>query len=193
MESTITNKNMSARQELSRFGAVFMRTAFAFSVAIIVMPMEASGQVPTQAEIGTSKLTEQSRPGYYFYAKPFEVTMTVNLWGEVPQQGVYVVATNTDIIQLVSYAGGPREKSNLEEVLIYRASGRKDVKARTLKKINLREILEGNAPTVPLAPGDMIVMKKLSEALTWQEILTIVNTGATLAVLGVTIYTMTKK
>ena len=118
--------------------------------------------------------------------------MTVNLWGEVPQQGVYVVSTSTDIIQLLSYAGGPKEESDLEEVLVYRASGKKEIKARTLKTINVRDILEGKSQSVLLTPGDMIVVKKAPETLTWQEVLTIINTTGTLVVLGLTIYTFFK-
>ena len=150
-------------------------------------------QVSTETELSNSRQSNQSRPGYYFYAKPFEVTMTVNLWGEVPQQGVYVVPTSTDIVQLISFAGGPKDRSNLEEVLLYRATGKKDPKARQELTINLRDILEGRAATVPLAPGDMIVVKRISTSLTWQDVLTIVNTAATLGVLGVSIYTVTKK
>ncbi len=168
-----------------------MRIAFIFFLAIAVCT-NALAQVPTQTEISTSKLSEQSRPGYFFYAKPFEVTMTINLWGEVPQQGVYVVPTSTDIIQLLSYAGGPREKSNLEEVLVYRASGKKDQKARTLKKINIREIVEGKTEPVLLMPGDMIVVKKISEPYNWLQTLSVVNTVGTLVVLGLTLYNIFK-
>lgn len=170
-----------------------MKTVFALFFVTIVAGPHMSAQVSTQTELSTSKQSEQSRPGYFFYAKPFEVTMTVNLWGEVPQQGVYVVSTSTDIIQLLSYAGGPRDRSNLEEVLVYRASGKKDIKARTLKKINVKEILEGKSEQFPLAPGDMIVVKRISESMTWQEALTIVNAGTSLAILGISIYTLTKK
>jgi hypothetical protein len=150
-------------------------------------------QVSTETELSSSKQSSQSRPGYYYYAKPFEVTMTVNLWGEVPQQGVYVIPTSTDIVQLVSFAGGPKERSNLEEVLLYRATGKKDPKARIEMTINLRDILEGRAATVPLSPGDMIVVKRIPNSLTWQDVLTIINTTATLGVLGVSIYSVTHK
>lgn len=170
-----------------------MRTVFVLFFVTIAVGAQLSAQVSTQTELSTSKQAEINRPGYYFYAKPFEVTMTVNLWGEVPQQGVYVVSTSTDIIQLLSYAGGPRDKSNLEEVLVYRASGKKDIKARTLKTINVRDILEGKTQSVLLTPGDMIVVKRIPESMSLQEVLTIINTGATLAVLGMTIYTLTKK
>jgi hypothetical protein len=170
-----------------------MKTVFPLFLVTVVAGVQMFAQVSTQTELSTSKQSEQSKAGYFFYAKPFEVTMTVNLWGEVPQQGVYVVSTSTDIIQLLSYAGGPRDKSNLEEVLVYRSSGKKDQKARALKKINVQDILEGRSESLLLAPGDMIVVKKVPDTLTWQEVLIIINTGATLAVLGVSIYTLTKK
>ena len=170
-----------------------VKTTLAFVITVIAGSAQMFAQVPTQTEISASKQAEQSKPGYFFYAKPYEVTMTVNLWGEIPQQGVYVVPINTDIVQLLSYAGGPRDKSNLDEVLVYRASGKKDQKLRTLKTINVRDILEGRSDPVLLAPGDMVVVKRIPESWTMEEWLTVINTGATLAVLGVTIYTLTKK
>jgi hypothetical protein len=169
-----------------------MKIAFALFFASIVSAT-VYAQVSTQTELSTNKQAEQARPGYFFYAKPFEVTMTVNLWGEVPQQGVYVISTSTDIIQLLSYAGGPREKSNLEDVMVYRSSGKKDVKGRTLKNINVRDILEGKSEPFQLAPGDMIVVKRIPDTASFMEVLTVVNTSATLVVLGITIYNFVKK
>lgn len=168
-----------------------MKFVIAFMVTIVA-GSAAVAQVPTQPELNTSRQGEQNRPGYFFYAKPYEVTMTVNLWGEVPQQGVYIIPTSTDIIQLISFAGGPKERSNLEEVLLYRAAGKKDQKARLLLRVDVRDILEGRSPTVPLTPGDMIVVKKIPEGMSMQEWLTIVNTAVTLAVLGITIYNIKK-
>jgi hypothetical protein len=170
-----------------------MKTALTLVITIVAGYGHVFAQVSTQTELSTNKQTEVARPGYFFYAKPFEVTMTVNLWGEVPQQGVYVVSTSTDIIQLLSYAGGPRDRSNLEDVLVYRASGKKDVKGRVLKNVNVREILEGKSEAFPLAPGDMIVVKQIPEAMSFLEVLTVVNTTATLAVLGLEVYNLVKK
>jgi hypothetical protein len=170
-----------------------MKTALTLVITIVAGYGHVFAQVSTQTELSTNKQTEVARPGYFFYAKPFEVTMTVNLWGEVPQQGVYVVSTSTDIIQLLSYAGGPRDRSNLEDVLVYRASGKKDVKGRVLKNVNVREILEGKSEAFPLAPGDMIVVKQIPEAMSFMEVLTVVNTTATLAVLGLEVYNLVKK
>jgi protein involved in polysaccharide export with SLBB domain len=165
----------------------------ALTVLILMAAIPVCAQVPTETELSSSKQANQSRPGYFYYAKPYEVTMTVNLWGEVPQQGVYVIPTNTDIVQLISFAGGPKERSNIDEVLLYRSTGRKDTKTRQEMTINLRDILEGKSPTVPLSPGDMIVVKRIPDSLTWQDVLIILNTTATLGVLGVSIYSVTHK
>ena len=158
----------------------------------VVAAGQALSQVPTETELGGTKQSSLSRPGYFFYAKPFEVTMTVNLWGEVPQQGVYVVPTNTDLVQLISFAGGPKERSNLDEVLVYRATPKKDQRTRTLLTVSVRDILEGRSATLPLAPGDMIVVKTLPQGLSLGEVLTIVSTASTLAVLGISIYNLKK-
>jgi hypothetical protein len=192
MANTIISRNTSARAKHNWINGTDMKIVFSlFFVSVVSATVYA--QVSTQTELSTNKQTELARPGYFFYAKPFEVTMTVNLWGEVPQQGVYVISTSTDIIQLLSYAGGPRDKSNLEDVLVYRAAGKKDVKGRTLKKINVRDILEGKSEPFQLAPGDMIVVKRIPETASLMEVLTVVNTSATLVVLGITIYNFVKK
>ena len=96
-------------------------------------------QISTQTELKTTSQTGGDlHKGYYYIAKPFEVTMTINLWGEIPAQGVYVVSTTTDIIQLLSYAGGPKENADLDEILLYRTlqSG----KGKVLRKINIHNI-----------------------------------------------------
>ncbi len=192
MANIITSKNMSAKKKHKGNAAAPLRIALTLFF-MVAAGVHALAQVSTQTELGTSKQASQSMPGYFFYAKPFEVTMTINLWGEVPQQGVYIIPTNTDIVQLISFAGGPKERSNLEEVLVYRASPKKEQKERILLKVNVRDILEGKASTLPLAPGDMIVVKRLSESLTWDQVLTIVNAGVSLAILGISIYNLTKK
>lgn len=191
MANTIISRNTSAREKHNVNNGIYMKIAFSLFFASVVSAT-VYAQVSTQTELSTNKQTEQPRPGYFFYAKPFEVTMTVNLWGEVPQQGIYVISTSTDIIQLLSYAGGPRERSNLEDVLVYRASGKKDVKGRVLKKINVREILEGKSEPFPLVPGDMIVVKSIPDTMSFMEVLTVINTSATLVVLGITIYNFVK-
>ena len=51
-----------------------------------------------------------------------EILMNVNVWGYVLKPGQYLVPRHTDLITLISFAGGPREGANLGEVKIIRES-----------------------------------------------------------------------
>ncbi len=148
-------------------------------------------QVSTETEINTSSKIGEIRPGYYVLAKPFEVTMTINVWGEIPLQGLYVVPVQTDIVQIISYAGGPKEKSDLEDVLIYRATDiKKSTARRTMIRVNVVDIVEGQKQQMILQPGDMIVVKKIPQELTWLDIFTITSAVSSLVTLFISIYVL---
>ena len=51
-----------------------------------------------------------------------EILMNVNVWGYVLKPGQYLVPRHTDLITLISFAGGPREGANLGTVRIIRES-----------------------------------------------------------------------
>lgn len=159
------------------------------SLFLLTLPLLA--QVSTETEVNTSSKIGEIRPGYYVLAKPFEVTMTVNVWGEIPLQGLYVVPVQTDIVQIISYAGGPREKSDLEDVLIYRAiDAKKSTARRTLIRVNVVDIVEGQKQQMVLQPGDMIVIKKIPQELTWLDIFTITSAISSLVTLFISIYVL---
>ncbi|MBM4162658.1 MAG: hypothetical protein FJ217_16365 [Ignavibacteria bacterium] len=44
----------------------------------------------------------------------------VNIWGFVQKPGRYEVPSSTDLIQLISYAGGPVQYAKLDEVKLTR-------------------------------------------------------------------------
>lgn len=49
-----------------------------------------------------------------------QILMTVNVWGYVQKPGQYVVPRNTDLISLISFAGGPIDGADLAKVSIIR-------------------------------------------------------------------------
>jgi hypothetical protein len=71
-----------------------------------------SGLAPT--------LPSASAASYYYIAKPGELTMQVNLWGFVKNPGRYEVPSSTDLVQLISFAGGPTDYAKMYEVKITR-------------------------------------------------------------------------
>jgi hypothetical protein len=65
---------------------------------------------------GTSNFAAQ-----YQLGTKDEILMSVNVWGYVRKPGQYVVPRHTDLISLISFAGGPIEGANLNSVKIIRA------------------------------------------------------------------------
>ncbi len=109
--------------------------------------------------------------------------ITVHVFGEVQNPGEYLVPDNTNVLELISKAGGPTEYSNLKNVKITRGlSGTSNLKSSNEKttsyrkqviKVNLKKILNdvnatANLPT--LQPDDVIRVGRNS-LFTWQRVI----------------------
>ena len=70
----------------------------------------------------TSCLAQQDdvKKDQYFWNQEQKLQMIVHIWGEVRSPGQYTVPDGTDILQLISIAGGPTEFSNLKKVKLTR-------------------------------------------------------------------------
>src|SRR5207244_1830868 len=51
---------------------------------------------------------------------PGAVLMKVNLWGAVNRPGIHYVPLRTDLVTLLSYAGGPMPNAEMDQMLIKR-------------------------------------------------------------------------
>ena len=78
------------------------------------------------------------------------------IWGQVKKPGLYIVPDNTDLLTLISSAGGPTENAKLSKVKIIRSTedGEKVI------WINLKKYLEtGDENLIPIMkPGDTVVI-----------------------------------
>lgn len=63
---------------------------------------------------------QQRQGGYYDYSRTNTLNMEVAIWGFVRYPGKYLIPVNTTIIDLISYAGGPTEDAELEDIRLYR-------------------------------------------------------------------------
>ena len=85
-----------------------------------------------------------------------QLNIKTYIWGQVKNPGLYIVPDNTDLITLISSAGGPTENAKLTKIRIVRptAEGEKII------WVNIREYLEtGNSDLIPiLQPGDTVVV-----------------------------------
>jgi protein involved in polysaccharide export with SLBB domain len=122
-------------------------------------------------------LPSASAASYYYIAKPGELTIQVNVWGFVKNPGRYEVASSTDLIQLISFAGGPVQYAKLDEVKLTRlilndSTGRK---REILFDLEHLDKLEQSSLT--LYPGDTIFIDHTGW-LTLRDVFSFVTTAA---------------
>jgi hypothetical protein len=93
-----------------------------------------------------------------------ELQFDVYVWGQVNKPGLYAIADGTDLISLISLAGGPTDDAKLTRVTVVPGRG----EARAPITIDLEEFLEsGKRQDIPLLrPGDTVVVPaKLTHSL----------------------------
>ena len=78
------------------------------------------------------------------------------IWGQVKRPGLYIVPDNTDLLALLSLAGGPTEEAKLSKIRIVRPTK----EGKKIIWVNMKEYLEtGNQELRPvLQPGDTIIV-----------------------------------
>jgi protein involved in polysaccharide export with SLBB domain len=78
------------------------------------------------------------------------------IWGQVRKPGLYIVPDDTDLLTLISSAGGPTENANLTKVRIIRTT-EDDEKVIW---VDLQEYIDhGDYSLIPtLQPGDTIIV-----------------------------------
>ena len=119
--------------------------------------------------------------------------MQVNLWGDVLKPGRYEVPITTDLVQLISLAGGPTRDANLSEVQISRFSKSSAGLQRYQTKINLADLFKSEEAKLALQPGDAIYID-YETRLNIRDAITIISTAAlvTIAISQAIYYTKAK-
>ncbi len=99
----------------------------------------------------------------YYLGQANELLMRVNVWGRVLRPGQYFVPATTDLITLISAAGGPIPKSRISDVALVRGTpgGENEV-----IQVNIKRFLKtGDKRLIPsLKPEDTVIVS----GSTWQ-------------------------
>ncbi len=119
----------------------------------------------------------------------------VHIMGEVKEPGEYLVLDSTDVLQLISKAGGPTEFGNLSGVRIRRvqppqpladvlgaSASNGDAMSKRLLRADLTAYLEAKSDTPPpvLQPGDVVTVPSNSWR-TWRRAFSMVRDVAVVA------------
>lgn len=94
-----------------------------------------------------------------YYVQPGSISqlqINVKIWGQVLRPGLYLVPDQTDLVDLLSYAGGPTDVANLVEVVIVRNTSEQS----DIIKVNIKKyLIDGDIDDIPiLMPGDTVVV-----------------------------------
>ncbi|HDH31252.1 MAG TPA: hypothetical protein ENH26_00570 [Candidatus Wolfebacteria bacterium] len=114
--------------------------------------------------------------------------MQVHVWGEVARPGEYLVPDGTNVLELISRAGGPTAFANLKNITLTRkevptfskpqtASNHKENPyEKNIMRVNLKSYLNNNnSNSLPvLKPGDVVVVKQ-NTWYKWQTIIKVIS------------------
>ncbi|MBM4170653.1 MAG: hypothetical protein FJ214_02135 [Ignavibacteria bacterium] len=134
---------------------------YIFYIFLILFQSISIAQI-TDYELG-AKLNRgyYQQTGFFDLSDPEAVNIKVAVWGFVRYPGKYIVPTYTTVLDLLSFAGGPSDAADLEDLRIYRTN---EDGTQQLLKINYNDImweseLELRTRRVPsLEAGDILVI-----------------------------------
>ncbi|MDP2807529.1 MAG: SLBB domain-containing protein [bacterium] len=94
----------------------------AFKTAILIVCWFLSGASLVFAQSGGYLERSQGQAGTSGDIYEREVLIEVQIWGQVNKPGRYRVPVTTDVVGLISYAGGPTEDAALSRVKLVRGA-----------------------------------------------------------------------
>ncbi len=128
-------------------------------VVVVVLAITA-GSSSAQGLFGNQNVPIGSSAASYYYLGGKEgLTISVNLWGFVKNPGRYEVPSSTDLVQLISFGGGPLEHAQLDGVKIVRQIMQPDSSYNTeVIPVDLKNFQQTGQKTPLLLPGDTIIV-----------------------------------
>jgi NADH:ubiquinone oxidoreductase subunit F (NADH-binding) len=133
-------------------------------------------------------MKERTNTTYFYFAPPGAATVQVQVWGTIPQPGIYEVADSTSLDKLLSMAGGAPTGSRTEgldppeiTVRVYRPDG----SGRSLLfESRIEKILSGERQFRNLRDDAIVVVETTQQRnFTWRDALSVSSTALSLTLL----------
>ncbi len=134
-------------RQLEYFGRILIL------IAALLLPLHAFAEMAALQPVPN----ETNNVAQYFLGDRDGIYITVNVWGKVRRPGQYNVPSGTDLMTLLSVAGGPAENAKLNDVRIIRQINQHE----EILDIDIRRYLEtGDLSLIPeIRPGDTVLVK----------------------------------
>jgi hypothetical protein len=132
---------------------------------------------------------ELARPVTFFrHVEPGESSIEVNVWGDVSAAGRYEIRLGTGVIELLFLAGGPGERvrdSREKRWSIVRVSRKTGDGWNVAYEAPIEELMALNQPEPVLQDNDIVKVETyVRQRFSWRDVLTVVGTVGTLALIG---------
>ncbi len=152
---------------------------------------------------------QEYRKDQYILRDQGKLTIVVHVWGEVRQPGEYIVPDGTNVLELISRAGGPTDFSNLGSVSLTRAEINPDIMRKSsddslsistatnqyipsgakslVTKLNIKDYLDGNSSYASLPflhPGDVVRVHRNA----WHKWSTVIRVVSQVAIVAQAFY-----
>lgn len=140
-----------------------------------------------QAQIDDITQAGSGQAAYYNYASPSDVTIIVNVWGQVQHPGVYEVPRDMSLSRLFSLAGGPNigaRSAGRDRTLTVRLSRQQGETAEReiIFDVTMEDEVFAFEEDPVLQDGDVLVAETYTrERFTWRDVLSVLSgVGTTL-------------
>ncbi len=135
-----------------------MKSIYLLGIIFIISQFSVYAQI-TDVELG--RPTTYGRSGLYDFSDPGAINIKVAVWGYVSRPGKYIVPDYTTVSDLLSYAGGPYQDAEMNDLRIYRVNenGTEEMIKFSYNDIMWEDnLLKGNRVVPKLKASDILVV-----------------------------------
>lgn len=129
-------------------------------IAAVLSPVDAQVNTGTLLSASSEKVTTTN----YYFARPNDLTIIVNVMGFVQRPGRYEIASSIDLVNLLSLTGGPMPDGDLDNVKISRMVKEGDVNTYKEMYFNLQDLSALGEQNLALYPGDIVTVDRTTWA-----------------------------
>ncbi len=130
-------------------------------LVLVVAATIAQGQIDQLGQSNFLSATSvQQTTSNYYYAKPNELTIVVNVMGFVQRPGRYEISKSIDLVNLLALAGGATTEGSMGSVKITRLLEGEGRVGRGEYFVDLDDIASVNPSDLALSPGDVIQVNR---------------------------------
>ncbi len=138
----------------------------------------AQAQIDQLGQSGLLSATSvQQTTSNYYFAKPNELTIVVNVIGFVQRPGRYEISKSIDLVNVLALAGGATVDGSMSDVKVTRLLEAEGRITRGEYKVNMEDIAQIKPQDLVLSPGDVIQVGP-SNWTFWRDALTVVVSAA---------------